>query len=467
MTWSDPADYTPNAIPTTSGAETNNINSKVISKIRQLYDFMHGDDAMQFTFKASSGVDAAIQMGGTANLLKFQGSSGGTFIAVDGSRAMRFYESEANGNNYVGFVAPTALASDKIWTLPNADGSSGFALLTNGAGSLYWGTVASGGTSGLSGTVPSLLVGSGTFHNIYGSSIFEVNSENNPLTTNWVVVNADPKIRFDIAAARGTSISSPQTVIDGDDIYNLYFYAHDDIGWEWIGDITVGVDGPFVGGDTDDVPGRISFSVNQDASNWHTPISIRATGITEIGNHLELRTDRQGGGNLPHELRFYGGSVNYVSLKAATALAGTVVWTLPLADGTVGQTLVTNGSGSLSWVSPSAETVIAAQFPGTAIVGNKVGNVRILAPYTFTATELAMSCDDVNGVGTGGTLSWAAVINGSRVGTISITPGFDYNTSVISMGVITKNDIITFDTLSIGSSGTAGNDINIQIRGNK
>jgi hypothetical protein len=40
---------------------------------------------------------------------------------------------------------------------------------------------------------------------------------------------------------------------------------------------------------------------------------------------------------------------NYVGFKAPTSLTANTVWTLPSADGTNGQALVTNGSGVLSW----------------------------------------------------------------------------------------------------------------------
>jgi len=57
-------------------------------------------------------------------------------LSLDGSnKELRFYE----GSNYVGFEAP-ALSADQIWVLPNADGSNGTALKTDGSGNLSWGT---------------------------------------------------------------------------------------------------------------------------------------------------------------------------------------------------------------------------------------------------------------------------------------------------------------------------------------
>jgi hypothetical protein len=46
-------------------------------------------------------------------------------------------------------------------------------------------------------------------------------------------------------------------------------------------------------------------------------------------------------------------SSNYVALRAPGTVSSNVTWTLPSADGTNGQVLGTNGSGTLSWSTPS------------------------------------------------------------------------------------------------------------------
>ncbi len=59
-------------------------------------------------------------------------------VQIKNQKELRFYE----GANYVGFEAP-ALTADKIWVLPDADGTANQALKTDGAGSLDWITVPS------------------------------------------------------------------------------------------------------------------------------------------------------------------------------------------------------------------------------------------------------------------------------------------------------------------------------------
>ena len=59
--------------------------------------------------------------------------------------------------------------------------------------------------------------------------------------------------------------------------------------------------------------------------------------------------------NAQGDLRFADSdSSNWVAFQAPATVASNVTWTLPNADGTSGQTLQTNGSGTLSWVTPSA-----------------------------------------------------------------------------------------------------------------
>lgn len=71
-------------------------------------------------------------------------------ITVTNQADIRFGEATANGTNYVGFQAPSSIASDLIWTLPNVDATiAGYALVSNAAGVLSWGRA--GGAQGGAG----------------------------------------------------------------------------------------------------------------------------------------------------------------------------------------------------------------------------------------------------------------------------------------------------------------------------
>ena len=78
-------------------------------------------------------------------------AAGGVTLSPHGTSsgnttALKFGELAAGGTNYVGFKAPDAIADDVTWTLPNADGSDGQVLKTDGSGVLSF-VAASGGVS--------------------------------------------------------------------------------------------------------------------------------------------------------------------------------------------------------------------------------------------------------------------------------------------------------------------------------
>ncbi len=65
-----------------------------------------------------------------------------------GVTQLKFSEDMANGANFVGFQAPTALAADVVWQLPGTDGTSGQVLQTNGSGNLSWANLPAGTNPG-------------------------------------------------------------------------------------------------------------------------------------------------------------------------------------------------------------------------------------------------------------------------------------------------------------------------------
>ena len=76
-------------------------------------------------------------------------------LEILNSNEAYFYNS-AN-NQYVGLKAATGLTTTTSYTLPELDGTSGYALKTDGSGNLYWGVAASGTASiGVSNVLPLL-----------------------------------------------------------------------------------------------------------------------------------------------------------------------------------------------------------------------------------------------------------------------------------------------------------------------
>ena len=95
--------------------------------------------------------------------------------------------------------------------------------------------------------------------------------------------------------------------------------------------------------------GDFSSSNNATKLSFKTGASEAATekvAISSAGN-LSLTASNT-------ELRFYEDD-NYVGFEAP-ALSANQIWALPTADGSSGQLLSTNGSGTLSWASGATTT---------------------------------------------------------------------------------------------------------------
>lgn len=85
--------------------------------------------------------DAVVHQPGV-NLV-FQNTTGST-------PELRFQEDDTNGSNYVGFKAPASVAANTVWQLPDADGTAGQVLQTDGNEVLSWVTPSGGGGGSVS-----------------------------------------------------------------------------------------------------------------------------------------------------------------------------------------------------------------------------------------------------------------------------------------------------------------------------
>tara|TARA_R100000664_G_C2752464_1_gene139759 strand:- start:739 stop:1608 length:870 start_codon:yes stop_codon:yes gene_type:complete len=62
-------------------------------------------------------------------------------INLDNQKEMRWYETDANGDHYIGWKAPAAVTANKVFTLPDGFPSvSGHALKSDTSGVMSWGT---------------------------------------------------------------------------------------------------------------------------------------------------------------------------------------------------------------------------------------------------------------------------------------------------------------------------------------
>ena len=63
-------------------------------------------------------------------------------ITLNATKELRLADTDST--HYVGFKSPSSVSTNRIWTLPSADGTTGQTLSTNGSGTLSWSTPAAG-----------------------------------------------------------------------------------------------------------------------------------------------------------------------------------------------------------------------------------------------------------------------------------------------------------------------------------
>jgi hypothetical protein len=134
--------------------------------------------------------------------------------------------------------------------------------------------------------------------------------------------------------------------------------------------------------------------------NWlDSTVSITGLSTTATGTVLTL-TDSVTTSTVnliidnQKEIRFRettANGTNYVALKAPASVSADLTFTLPATDGTSGQVLQTNGSGVLSFATPSSGT-------NTPIIYARATTATNIANDTFTKITLDDEIIDTNGV---------------------------------------------------------------------
>jgi len=152
-----------------------------------------------------------------------------------------------------------------------------------------------------------------------------------------------------------------------------------------------------------------------------TPLVVNPGSGTETGE-IRLRERRSNGSN-------------YVGLRSPSATSTDLVWDLPASDGTLGQALVTNGAGVLSWSS-----VAGTSFPVcTSTTGNDTYVCTVAGFTAYSAGYCIILQADTANTGT-------ATVNISAVGAKSI---LRYGGSALS-----NNDILANTPVMICYDGT-------------
>lgn len=285
--------------------------------------------------------------------------------AAGAAPQLRFKEAASNGDNYVAFRAATALAGNTTYVWPTQDGSPNFFLQTNGSGTLTWAAAGAGVDTfvELTDTPPTITADAVVVGNGTGTALIFVDLATFFSANEVEVTLAD--------------VSPPGAPGVGNDLYvdrNSEVLYYNDGAGSWV---------PFPAvSDTNLANADLTWTQNRTAHNlagFDLSVTGATTSSVTIGNtaggrviaNASLAQLTAGSADVsltpagwemtapysgimawtaaPSELRFYNGAETfYVGFKAG-AVSGNQIWTLPLADGTTGQVLQTNGSGVLSW----------------------------------------------------------------------------------------------------------------------
>jgi len=168
------------------------------------------------------------------------------------------------------------------------------------------------------------------------------------------------------------------------------------------------------------------YSSGTDAVDIATA-GVRRVGISSTGDVTVYggNTTLNGQG----DLRFADSdSSNWVAFQAPSTVSSNVTWTLPATDGTTGQSLTTNGSGTLSWATPSGVQMTLA----TAVASTSGTSIDFTGIPSWVKRITVM----LNGVSTSGTS--VPLIQLGDAGGIENT-GYLGSSSVINNVVATSN----------------------------
>jgi hypothetical protein len=295
-----------------------------------------------------------------------------TPASASGAASLRFKEDSDNGTSGVYIKAPASLSGDVTLTLPDNDGASAQALLSDGSGNLYWGNgtaTAAGDTYDVQYNTSDALDGNSNFTTDGAGAIYSgTTNTRNTLTVGSNLTGTRGKIAF---AEQGTvGVPTGHAVnwncpANGTMSGNINFYI------------------PYV------LPlqsGSVLICTDAGVMSWYLPTynlnNAWNAATTLISASIDFAEGTNNGGN-------------YIRLKGADSLSGNVTLTLPNSDGDSGQSLITDGSGVLSWTTITGGVGMPAGAVDGDVIYTDVAGTGLakLTNFNFSTTRLLIPTD--------------------------------------------------------------------------
>lgn len=350
----------------------------------------------------------------------------------------------------LGSISTGTWNGNVISTAKGGTGLTGFTV--NGA---VYATSASALTTG---TLPVVSGGTGTTTSTGSGSVVLSTSPTLTGTTVAATINA-ATIGNSGATLIGTTanISGNATlagnVINGNVFATGYFYAN--------GFAFTGGSGGSPGG-----------GANQLQYN-STGTFAGAAGLTTDGSNLTIGS--QG------DLRFADSdTTHWVAFQAPATISANVTWTLPAADGSANQALVTNGSGTLSWAAAGAaitnDTSTAALYPSMATAtSGYLTDARVSSTkFAFNASTGTISTVALNAATIGNTgASLVGTVSTATQNSITTMTGLTgFGTAGVATTAsgdltVSGNLLVNGTTVTINATTVTTNDKNIVVANNQ
>ena len=401
---------------------------------------------------ASNG-DVVIDPAGTGAILlksdniKFEGA--GT-VSMS---SLKFHEASTAGSNYVALKAPLSITNDVTWTLPDADGTSGQVIKTDGSGALSFTTVVSTVNPAIQGTASIQQVGGLPA----GLKIFDDDTSHG---VRLLAPDLTANVDFTLPATDGSS----GQVLKTDGSGNLSFVAQTADTNTNLGNTDMTLSGSRIVTMGHD----LNFKVGSSSKLLYDTSANSGTGLWQFSAPTQFLHDVKfngAGGTTQASIKFnepsMGGTNGVILQGPSTNMTSDLTFTLPDTDGTNGQYLTTDGSGNLAFetfVLPDLavgtgkiqdEAVNNDKIADDAVDAAKLANTAV-TPGSYTNTSITVDAQGrITAASTGSGSVTSVTGTAPIVSSGGNTPAISINTATTAVkGAMSASDKVLLNTIT-------------------